>query len=750
MNPAQPEIQPAPMPMQEDDGETNLLELLDVVLDNRWLIAAVTALVIALGAAYAFLGTPIYEADILVQVEDSKSGNLQSLLGDASSLFDIHSPTSAEIEILGSRLVVGQAVKNLQLYVKVTPKYVPLVGRWLARRATEPSDPGFLGMAGYVSGNESLKVGSFDVPAALEEEEEGEDERFRVVLTAQGYDLLSPKDVLLGKGVLGQPLEFAVDGEQGRLLVASAVGKPGATFYLERLSLLKETDKLQQGLVIEEQGRQSGVIRASLEGDDPARIAHTLNEIGTLYVRQNVERKAAEAEKSLTFVGTFLPQLRRQLDDAENKYNQFRNRSGTFDLDAEAKELLDQSVALQTSLLELQQKRQELVARFTPLHPSVKTIDAQIKDINAKLAHLDARINTFPHLQQELLRLNRDVKVDTDLYVSLLNSVQQLRLAKEGQVGNVRLVDTAAVPEERVKPKRAMVVVLAAALGLLAGLALAFLRNSLRPGIKDPADIEQYVGLNVFATVPHADAQLVHARNAKSNVPGIHVLAVLAPQDAAVESLRSLRTALQFAMLDSANNVVLVTGPTPGVGKTFTSANFAAVLGAGNKKVLLVDGDLRKGHLHRYFGMGRVHGLSDVVSGSVKFEDALHRQVVPNVDLLTTGTLPPNPAEVLMTPATLNLIRQLATQYELVIIDSPPVLAASDSAILAPLAGAVFMVARADVTSLGELQESAKRLAQSGAQTRGVIFNDLNVSKRRYGYGLGYKYSRYRYTNYHY
>jgi tyrosine-protein kinase Etk/Wzc len=217
-----------------------------------------------------------------------------------------------------------------------------------------------------------------------------------------------------------------------------------------------------------------------------------------------------------------------------------------------------------------------------------------------------------------------------------------------------------------------------------------------------------------------------------------------------VESLRSLRTALQFAMLDSANNVVLITGPKPEVGKTFTSVNFTAVLGAVGKKVVLLDADLRKGHIHEYFGLERGHGLSEVVSGSVKLEDALHRQVAPNVDFLATGTLPPNPAELLATPAMQALLQQLASQYDLVIIDTPPVLAASDAAILAPLAGAVFLVARAEVTTLGELDECTKRLTQSGAQARGVIFNDINLSKRRYGYGVGYKYSRYRYTNYKY
>lgn len=731
-------------PSQDDGDEINLLELLDVVLDSRWLIASVTALALAGGATYALLSTPIYEANTLIQVEDSKSGGVGSLLGDVGGMFEIKSPASAEMEILRSRLVIGQAVSNLQLDLAITPKYLPVIGSWLARGASEPSNPGFLGMAGYVSGNEALRVARFDPPRTLE------GQRLSLVLTNSGFNLISAKGETLGQGQLGEPLEFAIDGEKGVLLATAATGRPGAEFYLTRYSHLGVTEGLQNSIKIAEKGRQSGVITASLQGTNPARVAKVLNEVGTLYVRQNVERKAAEAEKSIAFLNTQLPQLRKQLEASENKFNQFRNQSGTFDLGTEAKVVLDQAVKFQTDLIELQQKRKELEARFTAQHPSIQTLDSQIKSIQGELTTLSNRAKAFPNVEQDLLRLTRDVKVDNELYTSLLNSFQQLRLIKEGKVGNVRIVDVAAVPERAVKPQRAMILGMAGVVGLLAGLALAFVRNSLRAGIKEPSDIEQHAGLHVFAIVPHSDAQTRQTRAIKGKESGNHVLAVVDPHDPVVESLRSLRTALQFAMLDTASNMVLITGPTPGIGKSFTSVNFAAVLGAADKKVLLIDADLRKGYLNQYFGQGRERGLSEVISGSLALSDALRRNVMPNVDFLSTGTLPPNPAELLMTPALQALLQRVSREYDLVLIDTPPVLAASDTAILAPLVGAVFMVARAEITSLGELQESAKRLSQSGVQTRGVIFNGLNVSKRRYGYGVGSKYGKYRYTNYQY
>lgn len=737
-------VQGLPQQTMPDDGDViNLFDLLDIVLDSRWLIAGITALALTIGVGYALLSTPIYQADTLIQVEDTKVGGANGLLGDMSGMFDIKSPAVAEIEILRSRLMVGQAVANLQLDLDVRPKYIPLVGKWLSRSATAPSDPGFLGMEGYVSGNESLQVAYLKVPSALE------GKRYTVVLNGSGYELQSPDGNSLGNGSIGQPLKFKYNDVAGELLVAGAQGKAGAAFYITRFSRLDVTDGLQNSMRITEQGKQSGMIRSTLEGDDPVQIARILNEIGMLYVRQNVQRKAAEAEKSLAFLDTQLPQLRKELEASERKFNQFRDRNGVFDLDGEAKAMLEQGVKLQTSLIELQQKRKEAEARFTSIHPSIQTIDAQIRSINGELAKLNIRAKTFPTVEQDLLRLTRDVKVNNELYTSLLNSVQQLRLVKEGRVGNVRIVDEAAIPEVPVKPRRSLVVALAGMLGLLAGVVLAFVRSSLRPGIKDPSDIEQHIGLHVFATVPHSKAQVYQAKAIKDKAPGNHVLALRIPEDPVVESLRSLRTALQFVMLDARSNLVLFTGPTPDIGKSFASINFAAVVGAANKKVLLIDADMRKGHLNSYFGQGRESGLSEVISGGVPLAKALRREVAPNVDFLPTGIMPPNPAELLMTPAAQALLQQVSSQYDLVIIDAPPVLAASDAGILAPLVGAVFMLARAEVTSLGELREASKRLQQIGVQVRGVIFNDLDMTKRRYGYGLGYKY-KYRYTQYQY
>lgn len=751
-NPSAQSAQPSlpNLPMGDDDDSINLLDLLDVVLDQKMLIGAVTAIAILLGGGYAITATPIFQANTLIQVEDSKGSGLGSLIGDAGSLFDIKSPATAEIEILRSRLVVGQAVSNLQLDLSVTPKYVPYIGQWMARGKTEPSTPGFLGQSGYVRGNESIRIGSFTVHPSQE------GQRFSIVLTQKGYELLSPDGDKLGQGNFEKPLSFTHEGLPGLLVVGGAVGQPGAEFYITRLSHLNVTEGLQQDMKIAEQGKQSGVLRTTLEGDNPQLITKILNEIGNLYVRQNIERKAAEAEKSLAFLGTQLPQLKIQLEDSEARFNQFRVQKGTFDLNQEASSLLRESVEQKIKLLDLQTKRKELEIRFTAQHPSIQALDSTIRDIQAQLRAMESKAKTLPGIEQDLLRLTRDVKVNNELYTNLLNSFQQLRLVKEGKVGNVRIVDVAVKPEKPVKPQRSLVLALSGVMGLLAGLGLAFLRNSLRPGIKNAEALEHSLGMHVFATIPLSAAQTQLDADTQGKKPGTHLLAALKPNEAAIESLRSLRTALQFAMLDAANNIVLISGPTPGIGKSFTSANFAAVLAAAGKRVVLVDADMRKGHIHQFFGLQRGVGLSELIAGTQPLAKVMHTAVAPGLDFVSTGTMPPNPAELLMSPSAQDLLKTLSAQYDIVLIDTPPVLAVSDTAILAPQAGTTFLVVRANVSSLGEVQEATKRLQQSGVTVKGVIFNGLDITKRRYGYGsgygYGYKYKRYgyRYQSYNY
>ncbi|MGE8201108.1 MAG: CpsD/CapB family tyrosine-protein kinase, partial [Variovorax sp.] len=221
------------------------------------------------------------------------------------------------------------------------------------------------------------------------------------------------------------------------------------------------------------------------------------------------------------------------------------------------------------------------------------------------------------------------------------------------------------------------------------------------------------------------------------------------PASVAIESLRNLRISLQLTLMESGNNRVLITGATPGVGKSFVSGNFAVIMAQAGKRVLLIDADLRKGHIQKAFGLPRQGGLAEVLVGDMTTEQAIHAQVVPNLDVLTTGNYPVNPANMMLSSRLGDLLNAMSAQYDLVVIDSPPVLVAADAAAVAAHTGAILLVARDGLTQLGELNESVKRLAHAGQRVNGVVFNGMDLSRRHYG-SYGYKYGGYRYTEYKY
>ncbi|RZL88617.1 MAG: polysaccharide biosynthesis tyrosine autokinase [Variovorax sp.] len=738
-----PPTVPAAAASATDDDELDLGRYIDVLLVNKWLIAAITVVVFLIGAVYALMERPVYESTTVIQVEDTDAS--RGALGEASGLIDVKTPASAEVEIIRSRIVVGPTVDALKLYIGSGPRYVPYIGGWLARRSNGLSDPGFLGFLGfegYVSGQERIQVTEFNVPTRLE------GSMFTVTAGSGGqYTLSHPVLSAPLTGTVGTMLKADVPGGTIELLVNELAGKPGALFNVQRYAKLPTIIGLQSGLIMGERGKASGIISVGLQDSDPYKLTRVLNEVADQYVKQNIERKAAEAQKTLAFLDVQLPAFKRQLEASEDVYNKFRVQKGTVSFSEEATLILGQAVDRQSRLLDAQQRRRELEARFASGHPSMQTLDIQIGALNKEMNDIQGRIRNLPALQQDAVRLERDVKVNTTLYQSLLNNALQLRLVKEGKVGNVRVLDEAAVPGAPIKPNRKVIVGAALALGLFLGIVAAFVRNSfVEQRIRDPHEVEVDTGLPVFSTIPMSTAQAAIAKRRLSGATGVRLLAIENPDDPAVESLRSLRTAMQFAMLESPNNRVLITGPTPGVGKSFVTANFAALMAAAGKRTLLIDADLRRGHTHQYFGLQRHGGLSELIAGSLTVQQTVHRQVVPNLDFLATGQLPPNPAELLVSESFKSALERLSGQYDLVILDTPPVLVAADTTTVAAHAGTVLLVARAGQSTMGEIKESTRRLAMGGKAATGVLLNSMNVSRRAYASKSG----RYRYTSYNY
>ncbi|SFU91722.1 polysaccharide biosynthesis tyrosine autokinase [Pseudoduganella namucuonensis] len=713
-----PILQPTP-PAPPYEEAMELSSYAAMLAASRWLILSATLVCLLLGLAYALVARPVYEATMLIHVEEDKPNNSKNMIGEISALFDVKAAAISEMELIKSRMVVAQAVDHLGLYVDAGPEYLPLIGRAIARFNPGLSEPGLFGYGGYAWGNEKIDIADFYVPPALQSTS------FMVTALGGGqYRLRQPQHRIDVTGRVGATLTLAVPNGRLTLRVNQLHARAGAAFHLRYLPKLDAIEHVQKAMTVVEIGKQSGLISVTMEASDPKAAYDILSAIGREYLRQNVARKLEEAEKSLAFLDRQLPDIKRRLDQSEHEYYDFRNGNGTIDLTEEAKLSLQQSSAAKARRIELQQKRQELLGSFTEQHPVVRAVDTQIAHISAEIARTEAHIRQLPMLERDLLHLSREVKINSDLYSTLQNSAQQLRLVKAGKVSNVRMIDPPMMPQQPARPDRGKIVAISLVAGLVLGLALAVVRSMLNKGIDNPASIERMLGARVvYATIPHSQGQETLDKGVLQGAGTPGLLACVEPEDPAIEVLRCFRTSLHSAMAHCHNNIIQISGPTERLGQSFVVSNLAAVLAMSGKRVVLIDADLRGGQLHRVFECPAENGLTSAIAGTIALELAIHPDIIPGLHFIATGPLPPNPSEFLLHPRFAALLQTLSQQYDYVLIDSAPLLSVSDALVTAGHAGAMFLLTRAGATTEEEINESIKRLNQAGIAPQGVLFN---------------------------
>lgn len=739
---------PNSLPIQEhsdDDSEIDLLALFGTLIDSKWTIIGITALFCAVGVAYALLSTPIYQANALVQVEEKKGG-MAALGGMAemSDMFGGTSPAVTEIELLKSRAVLGKAVENLKLDIIIEPNYFPLFGHFLSRHF-KPNEGNvlsapLLGLTSFTWGGEKLEIFQLEVP----------DDYLGKTLTLRSEDkdsfsLLNDDDEVVLTGHVGEKLE-----QSGfKLQVSNLTANPGALFSVTKQRRLNAILQYQEDVSAGERGKESGIIALSLEKEDPSLANKVLDEISRLYVLQNVQRNSAEAAQSLEFLRTQIPDVRKQLEKAEGQLNAYQTSARSVDITIETKAVLDQIVALETLISELKLKQAEMEHRFTREHPAYQALMTQMGQLDQQKRTLEKKVKNLPETQQELLRLARDMQVTTEIYTQLLNKTQELDIVRAGTVGNVRIIDFAdADIEKPVRPKKPLIVLIATLLGGFIAIVYVCIRRAMNRGVEDPEIIEQ-LGIPVYASIPLSKGQSLIEASLKGNgraMTGSLLLAVNNPADLAVESLRSLRTSLHFATLEAKNNILMISGPSPAVGKSFVSCNLAAIIAQTGQKVLLVDADMRKGYLNKMFRLDVNNGLSDLLSGKIDLTAATHKTEVENLHVITRGQIPPNPSELLMHSNFTNFLKKVSSEYDVVIIDTPPILAVTDAALVGRQVGTSLIVTRFGVNAAKEIQVTKRRFEQNGIVVKGAIFNAVERKASAYGYG-NYSYYQYEYAS---
>ncbi|MXI49961.1 polysaccharide biosynthesis tyrosine autokinase [Pseudomonas moraviensis] len=725
-----------------DQDSIDLLGIFGSLIDQKWLIGALTGAFMVTGVAYAVLATPVYLANALVQVEPKKNDMLG--FSDLNSMLGGQSPSVTEIGIIKSRAVIGKTVDDLRLDIDVTPNTFPLIGGFLSRRYRGDSEtsvaPPRFGLTSYAWGGERLELTRLQLPKDLLGKKltliAGEQQRFQ---------LFDENDNLLAEGVAGEA--FANDGVEGQIAHLSA--NPGTRFQVVRNPRIVTIQGYQDALDISEQGKESGIIRLALASSDAAEAVKILNKIASLYVEQNVRRTSAEAAQSLAFLQSQLPQVKRDLAKASDALNAYQTHGKTVNISLETQSVLGQSVALETRISELKMQQAELDRKFTKQHPAYRALMTQIGELTQQQKSLEGKVQDLPATQQELLNLTRDVEVASQIYTQLLNKSQELDIVRAGAVGNVRLIDTADVDlTNPIKPKKPLIVLIATLLGAFVGVALVLLRKSLSRGLEGPEGIEQ-LGLPVYASIPYSALQEEEDNKKGRARDGVdkpaYLLALRNPTDLSIESIRSLRTCLHFAGLDSTNNRIMISGPSPQVGKTFVSSNLAAVMALSGQRVVLIDADMRKGHLHKTLNTPISNGLSDLLVKRCTLEQAINKVEVDNLHFISRGQVPPNPSELLMHANFRELLAELSERYDLVIIDTPPLLAVTDAAIVGREAGISLIVTRFGVNPAKEIELTIRRFAQNGIELKGAVFN--GVEKRAASYYGGTGYYNYEYAS---
>ncbi|MCJ2378624.1 polysaccharide biosynthesis tyrosine autokinase [Vibrio sp. ZSDZ34] len=697
--------------------EIDLGKLLATLLEAKWRILLITFGFSLLGAVYAMLATPIYKADALIQVE-SKTSGMSSLIGEGlGDMFAQDSSATTEIEIIRSRMVLGKTVDKLNLTTIATPNYTPVIGKGLARLAGQQQA---IGIGRFELDGEAQNGHTITGPLSLviDHRERG------------AYSLYTQDGTRLLSGEVG----MLAQGNGIRLFVSHIDGEVGDSFSLYKRSRLEAIEWIKSILSISERSKQSGILQLSATGENKSKIEAILNNISQNYLLQNVERQSIEAEKSLTFLKENLPNIKQALTESEDTLNRYRQKNESVDLGLEAQSTLRVMVELEAQLNELTFKESDVSQRFTKDHPSYKSLLDKRDTLLQEKQRLNKQIQKLPKTQREVLRMTRDVEVNQQIYIQLLNKVQELSIVKASAVGNVRILDNAQAYSLAIKPKKSLIVVLATLLGGMLAVALTLIKMALRKGVENPDEIEA-IGLSVYASVPKSDMQLQLSNRAKKKNSPLTLLATENPADLSIEALRGLRTSLHFAMMEATNNVVMISGPAPSIGKSFVSANFAAVAASTGQRVLLIDADMRKGYLHKQYNLSLECGLSDLLAGKQSLNEVVKKTDIDTLDIMTRGAVPPNPSELLMHPRFSQLIDEVSGLYDLVLIDTPPVLAVTDPSVIGRLAGTTLMVGRFGQNTIKEIEAAANRFHKSGIVVKGVI---LNAVEKKSASNIGY------------
>ena len=736
---------------KEDNDEIDLMALLFAILRGWKTIVFFAVLGLIVGILYSRYVNPTFQSDALIQIDEQSKG-ISALGSDISELIGSEaSKAQTEAELIRSRMILEPVVNLLHLRIKLTDPTISNVDR--IKYAVTPTQINKPEGVSLKTQDGEVQVSQFNVS------QDYLNQTFMLTRSATGFVLSNGFDDF--KGQIGQAHQFR--GSEGQIhIIVNSLPADGYAVNITKQSLHNAIDDINNSLSVAEKGNQTGIIEMSMTGPNQQQVTSVLKQIIISYVDQNQSRGSEETTQTINFMETQIPTLKKKLEESEEVFNRFRKKYGTIDVSKEAELLLTENSQIDVQLNELKLKKADLTTYYTEEHPLVIQINEQIKVLNSRKQDIDDTILGLPEIQREFLQLSADTAINREIYLTLLKNYEQLKIVRAGQIGYVRIIDLPINTFKAIAPKKLLIWVLAALLGTMLGTMLVLVKSMLRNVVKDPERLEAKTGVPVIATIPRSP---ILTRLSKKKSPN-RLLAYADNNSLSYEAIKSLRTNLMFGMPTQGRagqraKVILITGESPGVGKSFISSNLTEVFAQLDKKTLIIDADMRLGELHKVFNMDQHNGLADyltqdtthlsrdntqlvtidAVQESSHLASFIHSTGVDNIDFMPRGEHPRNPASLLANGSFNHLMTGLNLHYDYIIIDSPPILAASDAMILAQHADKVLMVTRYDDSIEGQLVYAVNQMNKANIKVDGIILNDVQqgvLSKYSYHYSYAY------------
>ncbi len=693
-----------------EDTEVNLLALFHQILEHKCLTALIMLFALTIGILYSSRQVPEYQSDLLLQIEARHPGILNVSAGD---------PPSTQIALIRSRFVLEPVIKSLGLDISISPAQ-----RSIWKRI-------------YSSERSSARVKLFEVPHRYI------NKPLNLVLDKPAhYSLYNSSQDLLLEGAVGSLVTNK--DKTIRLQIDSITAPIGTHFSLVKQSPVAAARSVQSQMSLLESMPGTGILNLSLVGSDPHHVIKILNAIGNVAQSKDAQKKSLEASQTLDFLYQQLPLTKGLLEKAESKLNDYRAKSGKINYEMQTQYLLSQLLEINKRLADLRNHKVEMLQQYTASHPAMHAVEAQISTLAKDREQLSRRVKKLPATDQIAVNFALDVGVKKSLYLILLNKIQELKVTKAGTISSIRILAYATLPDGPLPENKALIYLASLVAGFVLSIIFIFGRKLFSPRVDDPSWGERKYNLANLAIIPYCKEQAKNSLNFISHTSKeVALLAHTNPRNLSIESLRSLRTSLQVLLPSARNNIISILGVSPGVGKSFVSSNLAYLLATSGKRVVLIDGDLRRGTLHKYFNIPAVPGMAEILNGKVSLSEGLNKSMHPNLTFIPRGTYPANPSEVLMSEQFRLTINTLSEQFDVVVIDTAPVLLVTDAVVIGALAGTNFLVLGAGAHQPTEIEMVLKRLASSEINVQGTIFNFHRAATITQSYGSYSKYGKY-------